>query len=281
MSIRDSAKDALDFRFGTDGPTPWHAQDGVALALAGRGSQRKFKPETLSKSLLETLCAAALCSPTKSDLQGRDIVIVEDPQIRSRIDALLTAGPQGPEWIPGAPHLLVFCGNNRRQRLWHEWHGVPFANDHLDAFFNAAVDAGIALSAFVIAAEAQGVGACPISIIRNYAHEISELLGLPQHVFPVAGLGVGLPADTPRLSMRLPLDVTVHTDRYSEDGLREKVAAYDVRRQGAQPFRRQRDPARFGTSAAYGWSEDKARQSASPERENFGTFVRKKGFNLE
>ena len=149
-----------------------------------------------------------------------------------------------------------------RSRLWHEWHGVPFANDHFDAFFNAAVDAGIALSAFVIAAEAQGVGACPISIIRNYADEISDLLGLPQHVFPVAGLGVGWPAETPRLSMRLPLDVTVHTDRYSEDGLRDKIAAYDARRQGAQPYRKQRDEARFGKSAAYGWSEDKARQRA-------------------
>ena len=43
--------------------------------------------------------------------------------------------------------LLIFCGNNRRQRLWHGWRDKPFANDHLDAFFNASVDAGIALTA--------------------------------------------------------------------------------------------------------------------------------------
>jgi nitroreductase/FMN reductase [NAD(P)H] len=281
MSMRDNAQDALDFRFGTDHAAPWQQHDSVALALAARGSQRKYRPEPLPKSLIETLCAAALCSPTKSDLQGRDIVIVEDRGIRSRINDLLTAGPQGQDWIPGAPHLLVFCGNNRRQRLWHEWHGVPFANDHLDAFFNAAVDAGIALSAFMLAAEAQGIGACPISIVRNYADEISSLLGLPQHVFPVSGLAVGWPAETPRLSMRLPLDVTVHTDRYTETDLRERIASYDARRQAAQPYRRQRDTARFGTSSAYGWSEEKARQYASPERADFGAFVRRKGFNLE
>jgi Nitroreductase family len=80
----------------------------------------------------------------------------------------------------------------------HAWRGHTFANDHLDAFFNATVDAAIALETFVAAAEAAGLGCCPISVIRNHAEEVSGLLGLPDHVFPVAGLGVGIPALTQR-----------------------------------------------------------------------------------
>jgi nitroreductase/FMN reductase [NAD(P)H] len=38
--------------------------------------------------------------------------------------------------------------------------------------------------------------------------------------------------------------------------------------------------ARFGTSPTYGWSEDKARQYADPERADFGAFVRRIGFDL-
>jgi nitroreductase/FMN reductase [NAD(P)H] len=64
------------------------------------------------------------------------------------------------------PNLLLFCGNNRRQRRIHTLRDRHFANDHLDAFFNAAVDAAIALSAFVIAAEAEGLGVCPVSAVR-------------------------------------------------------------------------------------------------------------------
>jgi hypothetical protein len=45
-------------------------------------------------------------------------------------------------WIADAPVFLVFCGNNRRIRQIGEWRGKPFANDHLDHFMNAAVDAG-------------------------------------------------------------------------------------------------------------------------------------------
>jgi nitroreductase/FMN reductase [NAD(P)H] len=160
--------------------------------LAGRGSCRAFTKRRVAPELIETLCALALAAPSKSDLQQRDIVIVDDAQIRGRIDALLAHGGNAQAWIPGAPVLLVFCGNNRRQRQLHAWRGKPFANDHLDAFFNATVDAGIALAQFVVAAEAAGLGCAPISAIRNHAEDVSGLLDLPEHVFPVAGLGLGL-----------------------------------------------------------------------------------------
>src|SRR5581483_8633552 len=210
---------ALQRRFGTDDASLALAPDVPALhqQLATRGSARAFTAEPVPYALLERLCALALCAPTKSDLQQRDIVIVKDAGLRRAITTPLAEGPQGQAWLDDAPVLLIFCGNNRRQRLWHGWHDIPFANDHLDAFFNASVDAGIALSAFVLAAEAQGLGTCPISVIRNHAARISALLKLPQHVFPVAGLGVGWPARAARQSFRLPLTVTVHRDTYNED----------------------------------------------------------------
>ena len=37
----------------------------------------------------------------------------------------------------------------------------------------------------------------------------------------------------------------------------------------------------FGRAEAYGWSEDKARQSAKPERADFGAYVRRRGFALD
>ena len=249
--------------------------------LAARGVVRAFTAEPVPYELLHRLCALALCSPTKSDLQQRDIIIVDDAALKERILAPLAAGPAGQAWLNDVPVLLMFCGNNRRQRLWHQWHGIPFANDHLDAFFNASVDAGIVLSAFVLAAEAQGLGTCPISVIRNRAAEVSELLKLPQHVFPVAGLGVGWPARTPRQSMRLPLDVTVYRNGYREEGLRDAVESYDRRREAAQPYREQRYVEKFGKAAQYGWSEDKARQYAVPERADFGAYIRARGFRLD
>ena len=171
-------------------------------------------------ALLETLCAVALSAPSKCDLQQADIVIVSDKGQREKLEALLPDNP----WVKAAPVFLVFCGNNRRHRLLFEWRGRPFVNDYLDPFFNAAVDAGIVLATFVAAADRAGLGSCPISAIRNHAQQVSDILGLPHHVFPVAALGVGWPSFEGVMSPRLGLDVTIHHDRYDEDGLKDKIA---------------------------------------------------------
>jgi len=277
---------AIERRFGApiagmapgDGPSVWPR---AWHDLASRGCCRAFLSRSVAPELISTLCALALSSPSKSDLQQRDIVIIDDAQIRAAIVSRLTTGAAAQAWIAGAPVLLVFCGNNRRQRQLHAWRGKPFANDHLDAFFNAAVDASIALAQFVIAAEAAGLGCAPISAIRNHAAEVSELLALPAHVFPVAGLGLGWPARPPRLSLRLPLAATVHRNRFQDSQIRETIEAYDHRRDREQPLRSQRGVDSFGVADFYGWSEDKARQYANPERADWGAFVRAKGFCLD
>ena len=176
-----SMREALQARFG-DAPEVPDAAEGLG-DMAARGVCRLYRPDPVEPALIRTLCAVALSSPTKSDLQQRDIVIVTDPGVRGRLDAIT-----GFDWQPAAPVLLVFCANHARQRLCHELAGVPFANDHLDGFFNAAVDAGIALATFVTAAERIGLGCCPLSVIRDRAAEVSDLLGLPDRVIPVAGL---------------------------------------------------------------------------------------------
>ncbi|GIK81194.1 MAG: nitroreductase family protein [Pseudorhodoplanes sp.] len=278
MDQRTLLANVIRERFGENVPLPPSLRGLDALAvLAMRGATRAFRVEPVDPGLIGLLCAVALSSPTKSDLQQRDIVIVRDPAQRARLDALMPTQ----DWLPEAPALLVFCGNNRRQRQIHAWRGKAFANDHLDAFFNAAVDAAIALSAFVSAAALAGLGTCPLSAIRNRAAQVSDALKLPQHVFPVAGLAVGWPIQPATVSHRLPLAATVHTDAFDETKIEEQVSVYDRRRAASQPYAEQRFAADFGLCPDYGWSEDKARQYAKPERADFGAFIRAKGFSLE
>ncbi|HJO74170.1 MAG TPA: nitroreductase family protein [Rhodospirillales bacterium] len=275
-----SLADQFAYRFGAPPAMYEPAAGNDTLAyLAGRRSHRKFLDRPVDAALIETLAAAALSAPTKSDLQQRDIVIVEDPSLKKNIGDLFPEDP----WIGKAPAFLVFCGNNRRQRQLHEWRGRPFVNDHLDAFFNAAVDAAIVLATFQIAAERVGLGGCAISAVRNHAATISEMLALPDHVFPAAGMTLGWPAHEGKVSLRLPLAVTVHKDRFSEQGLEGHVDAYDARRAGLQPYANQRfaDEEAYGTVTPYTWSEDKARLYSKPERADFGAFVRSKGFKFD
>ena len=259
--------EALSSRFGqTDGCTDL---DNPTLAtMAEHASCREYSSRPLDFGVVRTLCAVALSSPSKSDLQQRDIIVVEDPDQRARLHALFSAD----SWFVDAPVLLVFCANNRRQRLLAQWRQQEFANDHLDAFFNAGIDAAIALSALITAAESIGLGCCPISIIRNHAGEVSDILALPDYVYPVAGMGLGWPFEERAISMRLPLATTLHTDRFNDREVRSQVESYDAARQDAErDIKGERD----------GWSMQKARQYATPQRADFGAFIRGKKFNLD
>ncbi len=240
-------------------------------------SHRKWGAQPLDPALLRLLFACALSAPSKSDLQQADIIHVAD---RAKIKAIADHIPDMP-WINNAPVFLVFCGNNRRIRQIGEWRGKPFVNEHLDHFMNAAVDAGIVLATFIRAAEAAGLGTVPISAVRNHPRETSEVLGLPDGVFPVAGLCVGYPAERGHITARMQLDVTVHTDRFEESKLKENIDAYDQRRHKLFPLRKQRHPTLYADVPFYGWSEDKARHYSVPERADFGVFIREKKFSLK
>ena len=264
-------------RFGLDITVDpaWPGLEELAR-MAEHRSHRKFAARAVEPALLRLLLACAFSAPSKSDLQQADVIHVAD---RAKVKAIADGIPDMP-WIADAPVFLVFLANNRRIREVGEWRGKPFVNDHLDHFLNAAVDAALVMMSFVRAAEAVGLGACPISHVRNHPHELATLLALPDWVFPVAGLCVGFPAEPGRVTPRLPLEVTVHVDRFDESGIREKIDTYDRRRHALLPFRRQRYADRYPDATFYGWSEDKARQYSVPERADFGAFVRSKRFNL-
>ncbi len=252
-------------------------EEGLLERAIGRASCRAFLTETVPDLLIEALCAVALSSPSKSDLQQRDIIIVEEQELRESLKPLLG----GSDWAVEAPVFLVFCGNNKRQRQLHEMHDIPFGNDHFDPLFNAIGDAAIALSAFVTSAEMVGLGTCPVSQIRNHSAEVSEILCLPEFVFPFAGLAVGWPkTEECEISPRLSLKTTVHRNRFDDSQILDQVEEYDQRRRAIQTYEKQRHSNLFGESNTYCWSEEKARHYSQGERTDFGAFLKKKGFKL-
>jgi nitroreductase len=276
--LTQSMQAALSERFGERLVIDERLPDLTELArIAAHRVIRCYQPRDVAPDLLRLLCACALSAPSKSDLQQCDILIIRENAKRYAIAELLPEMP----WLSDAPVFLVFLANGRRLPLIAQSRGKPFPNDHLDLFFNATVDAAIVLATFIRAAEAVGLGCCPISVIRDHAAVISEMLALPEKVIPIAGMCVGWPAEAGRITPRLSLDTTLHEERFEEGDLAAQIEAYDRRRAATRPYRNQRDLERFGAASFYGWSEDKARQYATPLRADFGAFVRAKGFFLD
>jgi nitroreductase len=278
--LMSACSDAVARRFGDGGPACEGAEDDEVIRRAlSRKTVRRYSDRMPSDQLLDLLVASALSASAKSDFQQASILRVRDPQRRAAIGALFPSMP----WIGISPVFFVFLGDARRLQRIGELRGKPVQNGTLEGFFNASIDAALAMQTMIICAESVGLGVCPISVIRNEVDKVADVLGLPDLVFPVAGLCLGYPSGEGFVSLRLPRRVTTHTDRYDDAALAAGVDDYDQRRNAihAIPKEQQRSNAEFGQAAFYGWSEDKARQAAKAEGAAFPPYLRAHGFSFD
>lgn len=272
MPLSPDLAAALDARFGeTAGAGDNGVEAGAQAALTtlvDRRVCRRYRRAPVGEGLLRLVLATGLSAPSKSDLQQADIVWVRDPAIRAEITEGCGDWVVDPE--TGPAEILVVCGNGARLRALYE---DAFPNDHFDALFNATGDAAILLANIVAAATLAGLGSCPISVMRNRAAAVSEALGLPDRVYPFAGLALGWPLEPQvPISARLGPAGALHIDRFDAAGQAAAVAAYDARRAARQTG---------SDGRPFVWSEAKRRQYSTPQRTDFGAFLRAKGFSME
>ena len=266
----------LEARYGLP-HAPVCVPDGVA-ALLDRRVTRRYTPDPVNDELLDVLLAAAQSAPAKSDLQQYSVVVMRNAANIQKIADWIGTMP----WIADAPVFLLWCGDMRRGQRLCALHDMPHANNNLDTFLNTAVDCSLAMAQFIAAADAAGLGTCPISYVRNHIEKITPLLGLPPGVYPVAGLTVGWPVQKRFTSMRLPQSIVVHRESYDDSALPAEIAAYDDRRRAREPVA----PSGLKNNAVYpprenvGWSENTARQLSVPERFGFAAYLKTRGFDL-
>jgi FMN reductase [NAD(P)H] len=271
-----------------DGPELLRARFGIDLPgvdvppeiapLLDRRVTRRYTDQAVPDSMLDALLAAAQSAPTKSDLQQYSVVVMRDPaRIKQIADWIGTM-----DWIATAPVFLVWCGDMRRNQRLCEQHGMPHANNNLDTFLNTAVDCALAMGQFIAAAEAIGLGTCPISYVRSHIERVTPLLSLPPGVYPVSGLTVGWPVFRRPVSMRLPPSVVVHRERYDDTDNEPKIRSYDQRRHAREPIAagslKNNDV--YQPRESVHWTENVARQLSVPERFGFAAYLKTRGFDL-
>src|SRR5450631_3349517 len=152
---------AIARRFGDGGPSGDEAADNEWIRrVLARRTVRRYSDVVPDEATLDLLVAAALSASAKSDFQQASILRVADPARRSAIGKLFPAMP----WIGLSPVFFVFLGDARRLQRIGELRGKPVRNGTLEGFFNASVDAALAMQTMILCAESAGLGVCPISV---------------------------------------------------------------------------------------------------------------------
>lgn len=250
-------------RFALEGRTfPEEFVNDVIRLMARHRSIRAYRPDPLPDGILEVLVTAAQSASTSSNLQSYSIVAVQDPEKRR----LLAEWSKNP-FVAQAPLFLVFCPDLHRLEVVTKGQGYEMNSRGLEMFMVSVVDTALAAQNLALAAESLGLGICYIGGLRNEVTKVAELLRLPPKTFGLFGMTVGYPADASRVRHRLPLDVVLHREEYSDANLEDGLARYDEVTAASGIYANRR-VAVDGTAEPdmYGWREHTARRMARPSK---------------
>lgn len=235
--------------------------------LRSHRSIRAYADAPVPDAHVTAAVEAGQMASTSSAVQSYCLIRVRDAAARAEIADL--AGPQPKIVECGA--FFVLCGDTRRHRLACARDGRTY-DARLEAFLLAVVDATLFAEKMVIAFESMGYGVCYIGGLRNDLPRADRVLALPEGIYPLYGLCVGVPAENPLPRPRLPVEAVLFENRYpGDDEMLSMLSAYDDR---YERYRAERGatPAR--------WSELMSKKFSSPERTELAAYYAEKGAGL-
>ena len=238
--------------------------------LKSHRSIRKFKDQQIPRELFEELIRAGQCAATSNHVQAYTIIHVVNPEKRKKLAEL--AGGQA--YIETCSDFLVFCADMKRATESAEKAGAEVVRGMTEQLLVASVDAALIAQNVVVAAESEGLGICYIGGIRNNPQEVSELLNLPEHVYPVFGLCLGYPDQDPEVKPRLPLAAILKEDAYDDSDDEALVASFD-------DTMHQYYQERTGGNKDTNWSEQLKPLFTSKLRPHMKDFLNKRGFGVK
>ncbi len=179
-------------------------------------SVRQFKDEPLSKETVEKLVKAGQMASTSSYVQAYSIIGITDPEIKQALKEV-----SGQQHVVDNGYLFVYVIDYYRHSLINqETQGnMQPSFESAEGLLVGTIDVALAAQKVALTAEDMGLGIVYLGSLRNDVGRVSEILNLPEHVFPLFGMAVGVPSDDDQGSpkQRLPFEHVFHENQYNAD----------------------------------------------------------------
>lgn len=241
----------------------------VIELLQSHRSIRKFSDRPVDQETINTIVACGQAAATSSNGQATTVIQVNDKAKRDKLSVL--ANNQA--YVASAGAFLVFCADLNRSGLACKQRGGALSAGMTEQFIIATVDVALFAQNCTIAAESLGFGVCYIGALRNNPVDYSELLELPENVYPVFGFCVGYPEQDPEIKPRLPLDSVLMQDSYDARQLTPGIASYDEQ---LRAYYR----SRTGGNKDSNWSEEMLALVGKERRAHMRDFLKSQGFTM-
>lgn len=158
------------------------------------------------------------------NLQLYSIIVIDNQELKDKIFELNPRNPQ----IKDCSVFLVYVMDFYRSELASKQYGTSFEIEgKQDTLLLGSIDASLAMQNAIIAAESLGLKSVCIGGIRGITKEISELLQLPDYVFPVCGLCIGKTLDENSNHVKPRIEGNVFFNQYDLNQ-EETIKKYDA-----------------------------------------------------
>lgn len=197
----------------------------VEQTLLDRRSVRRYERQAIPENDLEFIREAIRNTPTSYNGQQFSVIEIADQQLKEQLAELVRQ-----KQFKTSNRVFVFLSDFNKIKVAAEAKGLemPPFNDTADGLIVGTVDAALAMMSAIAAAESRGLGTCPIGYARTVdPAAISGLLGLPQGVYLVCALAVGVPRETPQLKPKQPRELLIFKERYGVDNMASCLLDYD------------------------------------------------------
>ncbi|GAX89016.1 oxygen-insensitive NADPH nitroreductase [Effusibacillus lacus] len=233
-------------------------------------SIRKYTKDPIPKNHLIEIIKAAQGAASSNFVQAYSIILITDPDKRQKIATL----GNNQKHVNECPVFLLFCADMKRLEYAGKKQDVDIEYDTLENFIVSVVDTAIMAQNALTAAESLGYGGCYIGGVRNNPGPISEIVGLPDKVFPLFGMCLGVPAEKQEVKPRLPIRAILHENEYKEDHYPQVLDEYDEIMNAYYL-------SRSSNNRDSNWSNKMAVFLSAKRRMHMREFLASKGFHLK
>ncbi|MBK3495537.1 oxygen-insensitive NADPH nitroreductase [Viridibacillus sp. YIM B01967] len=196
----------------------------VKELLRSHSSVRKYTGELISKEVVVDLVETAQMAASSHFVQAYSVIWVTDEEKKKKLGELSNNEFQ----FGTAGASFLFCVDFKRLQVAGQKNGVEIVADSAENVLVGVADVALFAQNFVIAAESKGYGICYIGGARNKPQEISELFKLPEYVFPLFAMTIGVPTKRYETKPRLPVQAVLHENNYDVEQYDTLLDEYDA-----------------------------------------------------
>lgn len=116
----------------------------------------------------------------------------------------------------GAPLYFIFLIDIHRMELVMKKRGWKMKSSDEAMLMFGMQDASYMAQNLVVAAESLGLGTCYLGFVPFAAENLRKKYNLPERVFPMVGVTVGFPNESPAMRPRYPKNISFFEGKYPE-----------------------------------------------------------------